>query len=419
MATKPDKIVDQYIELESQFILRLPREPAKALREALKTGASLKDRLFIKLENDVRKGQVKFDHWTFYARVVDLPCIIESLKTIDLKSTYKTADIAQMIICKEDDDPIPSDEEDKNKNNKKKDPLKVDKKYLWPHGITPPMKNVRRRRFRKTLRKKYVEAPEIEKEVKQLLRSDSDAVNVKWEVINEQDEKSKALGVSLKDELLVQGVAHNVMNEDSQNVDVAEHDIFGEAVSDSDEDETNNNLLALDEDNSRLSGEDTSRLSDSVPLQGTSSRGELITEFRKEMFNREDDFVVQMPSVKSETYYEQPSSVSSVQDFSIKSETSTSYDYDVDKANDESKYRREFMSVESSNAENIRAKMNILQVELAELKNRRHQQELEIANIENIALRQRFQDILDNLLTEQLEKEQEYQELASELSGNG
>lgn len=51
--------------------------------------------------------------------------------------------------------------------------------------------------------------------------------------------------------------------------------------------------------------------------------------------------------------------------------------------------------------------MNILQAELAELKNRRHQQELEIANIENIALRQRFQDILDNLLTEQLEKEQE------------
>lgn len=75
----------------------------------------------------------------------------------------------------------------------------------------------------------------------------------------------------------------------------------------------------------------------------------MITEFRKEMFNREDDFVVQMPSVKSETYYEQPSSVSSVQDFLIKSETSTSYDYDVDKANDESKYRREFMSGESSN----------------------------------------------------------------------
>lgn len=51
--------------------------------------------------------------------------------------------------------------------------------------------------------------------------------------------------------------------------------------------------------------------------------------------------------------------------------------------------------------------MNTLQIELNELKTRRHQQELEIANIENIALRQRFQDILDNLLSEQLEKEQQ------------
>lgn len=124
------------------------------------------------------------------------------------------------MICKEDEDPIPSDEEDKNKQ-KKKDPTKVNKKYLWPHGITPPMKNVRRRRFRKTLRKKYVEAPEIEKEIKRLLRGDSDAVNVKWEVVNEQDEKSKALGVTKKEEPLAQGVALG-MNEDSENVDVGE-----------------------------------------------------------------------------------------------------------------------------------------------------------------------------------------------------
>ena len=55
----------------------------------------------------------------------------------------------------------------------------------------------------------------------------------------------------------------------------------------------------------------------------------------------------------------------------------------------------------------IRAKIEVLQQELADVRNRRQQQELEIANIENYALRQRFQDILDNLLTEQLEKEQQ------------
>lgn len=70
-----------------------------------------------------------------------------------------------MIICKEDASFLLSDDEDKTKVFKKKEPNKVDKKYLWPHGVTPPLKNVRKRRFRKTLRKKYVEAPEIEKEV--------------------------------------------------------------------------------------------------------------------------------------------------------------------------------------------------------------------------------------------------------------
>ena len=51
--------------------------------------------------------------------------------------------------------------------------------------------------------------------------------------------------------------------------------------------------------------------------------------------------------------------------------------------------------------------MDGLQQQLTDLRVRRHQQELEIANIENYALRQRFQEILDNLLQEQLEKEQE------------
>lgn len=68
------------------------------------------------------------------------------------------------MICKEEDDQVTTDEESPTKH-KKKDPNKVEKKFLWPHGITPPLKNVRKRRFRKTLKKKYVEAPEVEKEV--------------------------------------------------------------------------------------------------------------------------------------------------------------------------------------------------------------------------------------------------------------
>ncbi|XP_017305259.1 transcription initiation factor TFIID subunit 7-like [Diaphorina citri] len=123
----------------------------------------------------------------FFAKVVDLPTIIESLKTIDRKNFYKTADICQMMICKEEDDRGTSDEEEERLFKNKKD-NKVDKKFLWPHGITPPMKNVRKRRFRKTCS--------------------------------------------------------------------TEHDIFGGAVSDSEEEEDASNMvniMDLDEDNSRLS----------------------------------------------------------------------------------------------------------------------------------------------------------------------
>ena len=179
------------VELENQFILRLPEEPASALREAIKSGASnLKERLFIQLEPDkgsntqyLRKGHVQvsrdangetqfdlysfqFDSWNCTSRLLDLPTIVESHKTIDNKFFYKTADICQLLICKEGE--AFSDEEEASSPVKKKklDPYKVDKKYLYPHGVAPPLKNCRKRRFRKTLKKKYVEAPEIEKEVR-------------------------------------------------------------------------------------------------------------------------------------------------------------------------------------------------------------------------------------------------------------
>lgn len=55
----------------------------------------------------------------------------------------------------------------------------------------------------------------------------------------------------------------------------------------------------------------------------------------------------------------------------------------------------------------IQNRVNELDAEIADLKAKRQQQENKIENIENLALRQRFQDILESLLQEQFEKEQE------------
>nr|XP_023013480.1 transcription initiation factor TFIID subunit 7 [Leptinotarsa decemlineata] len=359
-------------ELESQFILRLPAEPARILREAIRNNSTLKDRVTIKLENDMRHGEVRVDHWLMSAKVVDLPTIVESLKTIDGKGFYKTADICQMLICREDDDQTTTDEDSPQK--KKKDPNKVEKKYLWPHGITPPTKNVRKRRFRKTLKKKYVEAPEIEKEVKRLLRLDNDAVGIKWDVINEEDEKVNKGTVIKKDP-----------GEPPKNV--AEHDIFGGAVSDSEEEDAHLNVLDVLDENSQNSGED-SHLTDSNSVLNNSAESKLLTEFTSDMFRD----IQHSPNLMQDM------------DYYHHSTSSMSYS--------ESHFRTPEQKV------NIQVRLDEIDAELADLKAKRQQQEVKIENIENLALRQRFQDSLDSLLQEQIEKENEKYDLLELLKQN-
>lgn len=70
------------------------------------------------------------------------------------------------------------------------------------------------------MKKKYVEAPEIEKEVKRLLRVDNDAVNVKWEVICEDEDQSKPSKVSSSG--TVKTKRESINGNTSQSLDVGE-----------------------------------------------------------------------------------------------------------------------------------------------------------------------------------------------------
>lgn len=407
---------DDGVELENQFILRLPevksrfnftcliffrptilclQEPAQALREAVREGANnLKDRLSIRLDNDVRYGEVRYDQWLMHAKVVDLPTVIESLKSVDLKNFYKTADICQMMVCKMEPEEQPIEEESPSKN-KKKDPNKVDKKFLHPHGVTPPLKNVRRRRFRKTLKKKYVEAPEIEKEVKRLLRVDNEAVSVKWEVITEEEDPSKPSSKNedqpstskhkgkAKDRNTTDDPAADAENEtQGTSRDVAEHDIFGGEVSDSDEEDTNIKMIDIDE-NSRLSADDSrSRMSDSNSLQYHGGSDKLTTEFSQSMFNSSADSPT-FRQHQSSDYFEQEN------DFLVPQSSQESRDLNV--------------------------RVNELEQQVTELKQQKIQKELEISSIENETLRKRLQDNLDSLVDQIRDKESEIQHLQSAL----
>ncbi|CAO1410848.1 unnamed protein product [Diamesa hyperborea] len=354
------------VELETQFIIRVPEEPAQILREAIQSGANnLKDRLKIKLDDDLRKGVLLLDNYYLYAKVVDLPCIIESLKTIDFKSFYKSADICQMMICKDEPDPITEDESPVK--NKKKDSNKVDKKFLWPHGITPPCKNVRKRRFRKTLKKKNDEKPEIEKEVKRLLRVDNEAVNVKWEIVDEDVDQEKEHGQDLPKGK--KGQQKPKFNKPVVKDQLDQHDIFGEEVSDSDEDDANNiNVMDMD---SRLSYDSHSRFSDSNSHQdmGASTSG-MATEFNRTMFDQAG------PSSQGMD------------------------DYDDTK--------------DMTANESLTSQLTELERELSELKNQQNKIEQEIHTIDNKKLKERLQEDLDNIMGNIISKEMEIDDLVTQ-----
>lgn len=52
--------------------------------------------LFLLFVADGRHGIVRVDRVPLACKLVDLPCMIESLKTVDKKTFYKTADVCQV-----------------------------------------------------------------------------------------------------------------------------------------------------------------------------------------------------------------------------------------------------------------------------------------------------------------------------------
>ncbi|CAI9268590.1 unnamed protein product [Lactuca saligna] len=113
--------------MEEQFILRVPPSVAERIDRLLnESGSESMDLSF----SDGRSGAFIIGEDHFPASLLDLPCIVESYKTYDDNVLIKTADVGQMIMVRDDGDPPPEVVEHR-------------------HGLTPPMRDARRRRFRR------------------------------------------------------------------------------------------------------------------------------------------------------------------------------------------------------------------------------------------------------------------------------
>lgn len=236
----PSPLPEHKLELESQFIMRLPEDRAETLREAIKSGEPLSEKLQIKFESDIRTASVRLDGHDMAARLYDLPTIIESYKTLDKKNFYKTADISQILICKEKENAA-NDDDNTQQSQTNDDNLFAavggagKREFLFPHGITPPLKNVRKRRFRKTLKKKYVDYSEIEKEVKRLLKFDCEAIDSRFELVEENMINKNQENSQMGDEMNPQTPQPALMSAENSQQQISKLDLFGEECSSSDE----------------------------------------------------------------------------------------------------------------------------------------------------------------------------------------
>lgn len=160
--------------IEEDFILRMqPGDDCEYLRQAITEqrfgprsygGADIH---MVFLDPRGRRATINIRGSLYAAAMVDLPCIIEGMKSWDKKAWYKSVDICQMLLVlgriKSEDEalhyPLPRG---------------VDAKTMqYAHGLTPPMHQVRTRRFRKRISRTAIE--QVESQVEALLKKDEAA----------------------------------------------------------------------------------------------------------------------------------------------------------------------------------------------------------------------------------------------------
>lgn len=219
--------------IEEELILRLPPgDDADYVRNAItnkKLGVPLEqggaDICLHFFHEEGRRAAVRVRQNIYAATVVDLPCIIEGMKSWDKRGWWKAADIAQMLLAYA---------KVNNLEEAKTHPLppEVDSTtFQYPHGITPPLHYARRRRFRKRLRAKDIEA--IEDAVEKLIEADRKAQTVSAMVVDYDDALAEQSQVDHDNE-----AQQDEQDEDLDEDAEGEDDLYGDMDGEGDLDDT-------------------------------------------------------------------------------------------------------------------------------------------------------------------------------------
>lgn len=169
--------------MEEQFILRVPTSIASSLREMINSPQQGNSSIYLSF-SDEREGVCQIGKRVCAARIYDLPCVLESYKSLDHQNYYKCGDIGQVIaLTKKDEKPESAEASEEV--------------YKLPSGLTGPTKNIQKRIYRK---RKKVDLSKLEREVVNYMRPGSanisDGVNI--EIINADEYEEERTKPSTK-----------------------------------------------------------------------------------------------------------------------------------------------------------------------------------------------------------------------------
>lgn len=176
---------------ESQFILRMqPGPDCDLLRKSIEEktiGKSLSQGgpgvYFRFFDREGRRAMVTIQGHSYAASMVELPTVIETMKSWNKKDWVKTADVCQMLLVL---GKVSNEEEAK----KYPRPSFIEPdSHRFPHGITPPMRWARKLRFRP--RKSYLDVERAEAQIERLSAEDENAESTRYELVDSDHETSE------------------------------------------------------------------------------------------------------------------------------------------------------------------------------------------------------------------------------------
>jgi len=157
--------------VEEQILLRVPPEVAKNIRKMMKNN-NLDGVEFYFTEE--RRGKFVIGGQEYNMTLCDLPCVVETHKTLDSRSYYKSGDIGQILLVEDPKAPPP------------KKPLYDENFRLLDAGVTPSTRNIRQRKFRKRPNIPRSEIQEAEEEILRIVKNQPSVQKEQIELVKDE-----------------------------------------------------------------------------------------------------------------------------------------------------------------------------------------------------------------------------------------